>query len=248
MVLHADTCAPERGTIGHVDWNLIIIVLMGALGLVAVGFFVDREAYKRCRSILDTPPERPVLDAVDTPSPTYIDAATVVPAKAQTLSEAEREQITSFIKSAQCVNAGYASPDFVTDSVSGWAVIKNPRVLVVDEVSDPRELYSVLAASQREHHGFVVVSPVLSESVSTWLLINATSGIARCLGVRVSDMDVAHTAAAQTNGQVVTWVDLKSGYLPEGSIGQCAVWVSGPQASWAIHHRLDNPDEATKAD
>ncbi|MDR0849004.1 MAG: hypothetical protein LBN10_08205 [Propionibacteriaceae bacterium] len=221
------------------DWNLVIPLAVGALALVAVGFFVDRGVYKRRRAILESPPDSPILDSTE--PPTYIDATTLVSAPPEPLSDQRRQDILTRLESAPSVKGGYASPDFITDPASGWSVVEDARVLVVDEASDPRDVYSVLASVQESGRGFVLVSPVLGDEVVEWLAMNAKSGVARCLGVRVDDLSEAESAASAVHSQVTTWADVKSGYVPAPVIGSCAAWVAGKNTSWVLDHPFDTP-------
>lgn len=213
---------------GAMNWWVVGSGGLAALVAVIVAFLVDRASAKRRRRALAAAPDQPVLAGAGTPA--YVTAATIkesaVPGD---LDDDTRADITADLASATTVAAGWASPDFVTDHPSGWAVLDQPLVLVAESVATVRSLYPLVERARAAATGLVIVADQVDTPVVATLALNALAGTLACLAVRTSSV---HEVAALIGATVVSPADLAADYLPAGTLGHPRRWVSDHDQSW----------------
>jgi hypothetical protein len=220
--------------------GLIAVIVIG-FGLIVFGALWDRARnQRRAREMLSPPPRQIPQFHPDAPPPHYLSdlQARRRPAGAEglALTPEEREQVNRQIADAHTVTipTGYASPDFVTDPTSGWAVLDSPAVLVcADPVDSIRELLPVLERLMMTGTPLVVVAPGLAAEVQSTLEVNAIRQTMRLLAVLPNAAALASLAAA-CGAEPVDRSDRQAGYFPPEALGHCERWVSTAKASHVI--------------
>ena len=223
-------------------WNIgLVAVIVIGLGLIIFGALTDRYRNKRRATAMLAPPDRPIPRFhPDAPAPHYLSdlQARRAPEDAEQteLTQPERDAIGGQLKQPETVTikAGYASPAFVTDQTSSWAVLENPSVLVCsDAVESFRELLGVLEKLILAKTPLVVVAPAVGPDVLATLEVNKIRQTMRVLVVTPDEAGL-YTVAKTCQATAVDRRDRQAGDVPEDRLGGCERWVSTAKASYLI--------------
>ncbi len=217
------------------EWRIIVgAATFGVLAL-ALAFLTDRRSRERRRQA-SLPPGRPIPHLTDVASPAYLSAeqANTPPkgAPAQTIADDERTRLTT-ASSAPQLASGWADPRFVTDQESGWAVLHDPLVVVVEEVGSVRELLPLVEKAAAADRPLVVVTGSMDPDMMDTLAVNVVQRTRRALVVKHSAGDL-RAAALELGVDVVDRSSLKAGWCPPTVFAHVTVWVSSKDGSWFI--------------
>ena len=217
------------------EWRIVVgAAVLGVLGL-ALAFLSDRRSRQR-REQASLPPDRqiPKLAAEGTPRYVSAEAANTPPADApkQAIPADEREQLAA-AGSVPQVASGWADPRFVTDQESGWAVLHDPLVVVVDEVGSVRELLPLVEKAAAADLPLVVVTGAMDPDTLDTLAVNVVQRTRRALVVKHPAGDL-RAAALELGVDVVDRSSLKAGWCPPTVFAHVTVWVSSKTGSWFI--------------
>ncbi|HET7725124.1 MAG TPA: hypothetical protein VFK68_10835 [Propionibacteriaceae bacterium] len=215
------------------EWRMIVgAAALGALALT-LAFLSDRRARRR-RDQASLPPDRVVPGFVNASAPMYLsaEAANTPPAGApdQSLEAAEREKLTAGRSTPQ-LTSGWADPRFVTDDESGWAVLHDPLVVVVDEVGSVRELLPLVEKASAADRPLVVITGAIDADTLDTLAVNVVQRKRRALVVKHPAGDL-RAAALDLGVDVVDRTSLQAGWCPPSSFEPVTVWVSSKSGSW----------------
>ena len=208
-------------------WSVLVVVLIVAATVVVVAFMVDLRSASDRKRILASPVDRPELAGEDAPD--YIQPDNVPIQNQRTPSPEDREALMKRLSELDPIAAGYASPDFATDSVAKLAVLEAPAVLLAESVDHMADLWAFIQAVRDT--GFVVVARDIGGEVIATLSVNAKSGRLSCVCVQTDDVDVVATAVG---GTVLAGSDITAGYIPDTALGHCTLWVSDPTRTWIV--------------
>lgn len=218
--------------------GLVIFSAVGALALWSA-YRRDTVVANRRRHLLQQPPARdiPSLSAED-PSPAYLTEAESrrAPLGSSTtdLDVERRTELQTVLKQAPSIAGGYPLPEFATDSVTGWAVWDNARVLVIgDEVASIRELLPVFALTRAQP--LIVASPRIADEVVDTLRANKTQRKMDVCPVLIKGE--TSEAARLVSGRSLASRDLQAGYVPDDALGHVNTWISTASRSWIMSDR-----------
>lgn len=224
-------------------WQLgLIAVLVIGVAVIVAGAVRDRRITERRRREMLAPPERTIPRfSPDAPTPRYLSElqARRPPADARPtdLSAAERDELQSALAGPDVVTVpfGYASAELVTDAPSGWAVLREPHVLVAaTPLTSIRELLGVLERQIPTGRGLVVVAPAIADELVSTFVVNHLQQVITILPVVVPEEADRGRVLDATGGQAASHQDLQSGYVPPGMLGRCSTWVSSTRDSRVI--------------
>ena len=212
---------------------------MGAagLGVLALGLacLSDRRSRKR-RHQASLPPDRNIPNLEETAAPSYVSAeeANPLPAGAaqQTLPAGERVELTA-AGSAPQLGSGWADPRFVTDQESGWAVLHDPLVVVVDEIGSVREMLPLVEKAAAADRPLVVIAGAIEADALDTLAVNVVRRTRHALVVKHPAQDL-RAAALELGVDVVDRTSLQAGWCPPTVFAHVTVWVSSKAGSWFI--------------
>lgn len=224
-----------RGTLGSMEWRIIVgAAVLGALGLV-LAVLSDRRSRQR-RQQASLPPDRHIPHLADGGGPGYLTAeeANTPPKDApeQTIPTDEREKLSA-ASSAPQLASGWADPRFVTDQESGWAVLHDPLVVVVDDVGSVRELLPLVEKAAAADRSLVVVTGSMDPDTLDTLAVNVVQRTRRALVVKHPGGDL-RAAALELGVDVVDRSSLQAGWCPPTVFAHVTVWVSSKAGSWFI--------------
>lgn len=219
----------------------VIAVLVIGIGVVLYGALRDRRLnQQRAREVL-SPPKRdiPGFDP-ETPAPAYLSELQARHRPEETesteLGRVAREALKLQLKDGATlsIKVGFASPDFITDDATGWAVLEQPRILVTsEEIESLREILPVLEKMALSHAAIVLVAPRIAEEVRTTLEVNVIQRRLSVIAVE-ADAELQPSILEAVGGTDVPKVDLRSGYLLPEHLGHCRWWVSSAKQSWIV--------------
>ncbi len=215
------------------DWWLIgLTVVIGAAALTFAAS-VDRNRRQQREAAVASPPARhvPTLDP-EAPAPQYVPQEVALRPKAAPVETPAG--ISSAVPKAAELAGGWADPTFVTDHASGWAVVSHPLVLTCTGVGSFRELLPAITAAKRSQRPLVVVAPAIEGDAVRTLAANAAQGLLAGVAVLCPDLDAVSAIATSVGATVVQRSDLQGGWVPPAAYGECDVWVSARQTSWAL--------------
>ena len=221
------------------DWWGIALILAIGIAVVVYGYLDDRRRTRERDATLAAPPDRPIPKfEPDDGTPEYLSdlQARKRPARlpAGDLDEAVRAELRDLVTSSAEVPAGLASKRFVTDPSTGWAVAREPLVLIcADRVETVRELLPIIERAQRLGRPLVLAAPGMSNVVLDTLAANTTQGHQLCIPV-VATSDQLTELAGLTLAQPLDHTDLQAGWAPEESLGSIGTWVSDRSHTWLI--------------
>ena len=223
-------------------WSIgLIVLIIAGLAAIIFGAVWDRRRNKRRAAEMLAPPARTIPQFhPDAPAPHYLSdlQARRRPEEAEStdLTDSERSSITQQLADPHTVtlNAGYASPDFITDSTSAWAVLDRPSVLVCgDAIESFRELISPLEKLILSRTPLVVVAPSIASDVLATLEVNTIRQTMRLLAVSC-DQKCCGTVAAARQAMIMDRSDRQSGSLGPEHLGHCERWISTATSSHLI--------------
>lgn len=221
-------------------WQLgLIAVIVVGLAVIVAGAVRDRRITERRRREILAPPERTIPRfSPDAPTPRYLSElqARRPPADAQPtdLSPAERDELRTALSAGgvTTIPSGYASAELVTDPTTGWAVLRDPNVLVTDAaITTIRELLGVLERQLPTGRGLVIVAPAVAEELVATFVVNHLQRVITILPVIVPEESHRRRVLEATGGQPASHTDLQSGYVPPGLLGRCSTWISDTRES-----------------
>jgi len=217
------------------EWQIIVgAAFLGVLAL-ALAFLSDRRSRKR-RHRASLPPDRNIPNLEEPAAPAYVSAeeANTPPAGAapQTIPAGERVQLTA-AGSAPQLGSGWADPRFVTDQESGWAVLHDPLVVVVDEIGSVRELLPLVEKAAAADRPLVVIAGAIEGDALDTLAVNVVRRTRHALVVKHPAQDL-RAAALELGVDVVDRTSLQAGWCPPTVFAHVTVWVSSKAGSWFI--------------
>lgn len=221
--------------------GLLVLVLVGLVAVVA-GALYDRTRNRRRAAEVLAPPQRAIPGfRPDAPAPHYLSELQARRAPADVpdtgLGPDERNEVARQLAAPDTlvVPAGYASPAFVTDPSSGWAVLDSPAVLVCgDAVASTRELLPLLERAVLSSAPVVVVAPSMAREVQGTLEVNRIQRRVAVLVVLLRDPAQLARVAATCRATLSDRGDRQAGYLPPGTLGHCARWVGEERRSHVV--------------
>jgi hypothetical protein len=213
--------------------GLIATLVIGS-AVILYGALADRRRHRRSIAELLSPPRRTIPNlAADSPTPRYISAlqAKRPPPGGErpALSDPERDRINEMIKGTETttIKIGYASDGFVTDRNSGRAILDHPRVLTSAEpIMTIRELIGVIEHMITDGSPLVIVAPSMAPDVLDTLEVNHIQRKIDLVAVLTRDPVPVDKIVAATGAQLISRVDLQTGYLADADLGRCRLWVS----------------------
>lgn len=217
----------------------IVVVLALGVGVIAYGYFRDKELNRRRTEQMLGQPER-AIPGYDRSAhhPAYVTErqAHQPPAgAAPTHTAAQRASITAAITEVAPLSIGYASKELVNDPESGRAALIAPLVLICAEpVEAIRELLPLIDLSRRSGSSIVVIAPKISTEVLDTLVVNRVQRFLGVLALETELLETQFAIAGQTGAAVVDRSDLMAGYLPPDRLGRCAYWVSTAKQTWIV--------------
>lgn len=229
----------HTGSVDAGTWGIVAVLVIGT-AVVLYGWLSDRAAARREAEELHRPPERdiPRFHPEDA-RPHYLtelEAATHPEhAPPTALAAAVRHLLTERLKGSPSFPSGWPNRGFITDPGTGWCVMESPLVLVCsDEVTTMRELLPAVRHAKASDRPLVVVAPQVSAEVVSTLRANLIQGTFLALPVELADAGLRRSVGSLTGGEPVSAQDLRSGYLPQASLGECDTWVSDEDTSWVL--------------
>ncbi len=215
------------------DWRIMVgAAALGALALT-LAFLSDRRSRQR-REQESLPPDRlvPGLPAGAGPAYVSVEVANTPPPdrSAVALPEAERAKLRG---SAPQVGSGWADPRFVTDQESGWAVLHDPLVVVVEEVGSVRELLPLVEKAAAAARPLVVVAGAMDRDALDTLAVNVVQGTRHALVV-THPAGGLRAVALDLGVDVVDRTSLQAGWCPPAIFAHVTVWVSATSGSWFV--------------
>lgn len=224
-------------------WQLgLIAVLVVGVAVIVAGAVRDRRITERRRREMLAPPERTIPQfSPNAPTPRYLSElqARRPPADAAPtdLSPAERDELRAALRAegVTTIPSGYASAELVTDPTTGWAVLRDPNVLVADAaITTIRELLGVLERQLPTGRGLVVVAPAIADELVATFVVNHLQRVVTILAVVVPEETDRRRVLEATGGQPASHPDLQSGYVPPGLLGRCSTWISDARESHVL--------------
>jgi len=217
------------------EWRIIVgAAVLGVLAL-ALAFLSDRRSRKR-RHEASLPPDRNIPNLEETATPAYVSAeeANTPPAGSaqQTIPAGERVELTAAASAPQ-LGSGWADPRFVTDQESGWAVLHDPLVVVVDEIGSVRELLPLVEKAAAADRPLVVIAGAIEADALDTLAVNVVRRTRHALVVKHPAQDL-RAAALEFGVDVVDRTSLQAGWCPPTVFAHVTVWVSSKAGSWFI--------------
>lgn len=227
---------------GGVDagtWGIVAVLVIGT-AVVVYGWLSDRAAARREAEELHRPPERDIPrfhpEEVRPHYLSELEAVTRPEGVAPTTLAADaRHLLTERVKGAPSFPAGWPNRGFITDRDTGWCVLDSPLVLVCAEpVTTMRELLPAVRLAKAADRPLVVVAPEVSGEVTGTLRANLIQATFAALPVELADPGLRRSLCSLTGGDLAGGQDLRAGYLPRASLGDCETWVSDEDTSWVL--------------
>jgi hypothetical protein len=216
------------------DWVGIGIIVVVGIAVVAYGWLSDRTANRRRAEALNAPPDRPIpglKPSADAPQyflPDDLDAKPSLPA-------AELTALRDRLSGATSLPHGHGKGAFASDHASGLAVLADPLILIVDgDLSSTRELLPVIAKATAASRPLVVVAERIAADVYHTLEVNTLAGKLASDAVPITDSARRAHLAELVDATAISPANLKSGWVPDASLGTCATWVSSPTQLWLL--------------
>lgn len=227
--------AGDTGHTGGVDWIGISIVVVLGVAVVVYGYLWDRTTNRRRAAAQSSPPDRPIPGlAPDAEAPTYIQPKDLKPDNQA--DPAEIEALKARLDAAPHLTCGHGPGAFATLGPD-FAVLEHPLVLIVDgEVTAMRELLPAVAAAHSAAQPLVVIAPAMADEVYQTLEANALAHTLDTVAVVVRKPADRNQLAALTGAIPTPIADLRMGWLPASSLGDCGTWVSTARELWVLPH------------
>lgn len=224
--------------LGYLGIGLVLVV---GVAVVAYGWLSDRADTRRRQDALTQPPDRPIPGlADDAAAPTYLTEYEVLHKEpyhpVASLTDAERTAIQGRLAGSPSLPHGHAAVEFTTDEPSHLCVLDHPWILVADDdVTVLRELLPFLEKARARDRRVVVVAPALARDVLATLQVNAVQQTLSCAAVLIPDAGQRRALGSLVGATPLGMADLRSGHLPEASLGTCDTWVSSPGQLWVLN-------------
>lgn len=225
---------------GSVDARYLGIGLVLVIGIAVVvyGWLADRLDAKRRQAAMEAAPDRsiPGLNP-EASAPAYVTDKEMLTAgrTKTTLSAEARTSLQQRLAGAPSLHHGHAAAEFATDAESGLCVLESPWILVVNEpVTTIRELLPFLQKASAVGRRVVVVAPAIDQAVLGTLRVNAASGTLGNAAVVLPNVDQRRALCSLVDANPLSQQDLRSGYVPQSSIGSCVTWVSSSERLWIL--------------
>ena len=227
---------------GGVDagtWGIVAVLVIGT-AVVIYGWWSDRAAARREAEELRRPPDRDIPRFhPEEVRPHYLSELEAVTrpegAPPAILGVDARHLLTERLNGAPSFPAGWPNRGFITDPGTGWCVLEAPLVLVcADEVTTMRELLPAVRAAKAADRPLVVVAPEVSGDILATLRANLVQQTFPALAVELGDPGLRRSLCSLTGGALATGQDLRAGYLPKTTLGECETWVSDEDTSWVL--------------
>jgi hypothetical protein len=226
------------------DWWTIGLIAVIAVGLAAIvfGALSDRRKNRKAVTQMLSPPPRTIPQLPESTKPPHylsgLQARRPPPSNERpALSEESRHEIAHQLRSRETtkINIGYASEAFITDRGTRWAILDRPRVLTSAEpIMSIRELISVVEHMITDGSPLVVVAPSMAPDVLSTLEVNHIQRKIDLVVVLTQDPLPVDAIVEATGAQLVSRVDLQTGYLADADLGRCDRWVSDAKHSYLI--------------
>ena len=217
------------------DWVGIGIIVVVGIAVIAYGWLSDRTANRRRAEELNAPPDRPIpglnttADAPMYVHPDELDAKPSLPAD-------ELSTLRDRLSSATSLPHGHGKGAFASDHASGLAVLTDPLILIVDgDLSSTRDLLPVIAKAVAASRPLVVVAERIAADVYHTLEVNTLAGKLASDAVPITDPGRRAHLAELVDATPISPANLKSGWVPDASLGTCGTWVSSPTQLWLLH-------------
>ena len=217
----------------------IIVVLVAGIGVIAYGYFRDKELNRRRSEQILGQPER-AIPGYDRGAhhPTYVTErqAHQPPEGAKpALTAEELAVITGAIGSVTPLQIGYARKELANDAESARVALIDPLVLICAEpVEAIRELLPLIDQSRRLGAAIALVAPKISTVVLDTLVVNHIQQFLGVVAIQTESLETQFAIAELTGAAIVDRSDLMSGYLPPDRLGRCAYWVSTARQTWIV--------------
>lgn len=206
------------------DWTVLVVTLLIGGTILVVGAAVDLRRRRRSEGA-GLAPDRGT-ETVDAHVPAYITQAEV---DAMPLPAKSGRGPGTATPGGLCLGFGHLGPEFATAGTR--AVFPDPRIIMVDgEITSIRELLSPLASATPDSP-VVLVALAFADDVLSTLRANRRALGTAVLAATPSRRDL-YELAALVGGEVLSEQDLRSGYVPESSLGRASRWTSDERRTW----------------
>lgn len=213
-------------------WMYLVIVVAIGLPLLAVAALADRRAREAQRGLLTSVPDRSI-PGHQGEDPVYIPSDDILGRPIQLIDpdQEESSEIEDLIAEAEQLPCGWANDRFATHTNPTRTILRQPLVLVVDEIGAMRELLTPLQRARQQGSPLVIVAQRVEEATLDALAANR---VRFGLGILVvlADASVRAKICALTTALEVPRVDLQAGYLPPESLPQTSFWIADKEVSW----------------
>jgi len=211
----------------------VLVVLVVGIAVIVFGALNDRAKNIRRTAEMMSPPDRAIPQFNPAAAgPAYVAdlQARRSPADSPGAAQADLD-----LPATATVAVGYASRDFVTDTVRRWAVLDAPAILVcADPVGSVRELLSILEKTVKHQIPLVIVAPALDQQVLSTLEVNRIQRKLEVVAVIAPEKADRNRVAELAIATLTTRSDRQAGYIPTEHLGHAARWVSTSTASYLV--------------
>ena len=211
----------------------VLVVLVVGIAVIVFGALNDRAKNIRRTAEMMSPPDRAIPQFNSAAAgPAYVSdlQARRSPADSPGAAQADLD-----LPATATVAVGYASRDFVTDTVRRWAVLDAPAILVcADPVGSIRELLSILEKMIKHQIPLVIVAPGLDPQVLSTLEVNQIQQKLHVVAVVAPEESDRNRIAELAIATPTIRTDRQAGYIPTEHLGHAARWVSTSTASYLI--------------
>lgn len=214
------------------SWVYLALALAVGLPLLALAALADRRARRAERDRLSSPPEASI-PGFSGASPEYVPVDDVLgrAISLQVSDEAERRDMDLLLNESVQVSAGWASDRFATHSEPLRTFLKDPLLLIADEIGAMRETLLPMQRARQLGAPLVIVSGRIDTATLDTLAANRIRFSLGILAVQ-ADETTRQKIAEITNSTPATRIDLQAGYLRDDSLGRLTFWSSNATTSW----------------
>ena len=214
------------------SWVYLVLALAIGLPLLTLAALADRRSRRAERDRLSAPPEGSI-PGFSGASPEYVPVDDVL-GRAISLrasDETEHREIDRLLNESVQISAGWASDRFATHGGPIRAFLKDPLLLITDEIGAIRETLLPVQRARRLGAPLVILSGRIDPATLDTLAANR---IRFGLGILVVQADAAtrQKIAEITESTPTTRIDLQAGYLRDDSLRRLTSWCSTATTSW----------------
>lgn len=230
-------------------WAVALALTMAVgVAIILFGGLWDRDRNERRRRQLQAPPRQIPRFSPDQPQPRYLTdlQAAVRPDDAPdwTLAPQTASELTDALKRRPGFSTALLADEFITETKSGWAVAKDPLVLVTSaEVTAMRELLRTLEGAVVSGHPLVIVAAGFHAEVGRTLAANHVQGKLQIVPVTADD-GVRRELAAATGATEVSLIDLRADSVTDTQLGHAQWWVAKADRSWTLAEAAEPASES----